>query len=159
MNKRLWKHPPHNSLQEAMEACISFALHKHRRTIDHIAADMGLANKWVLYKWIENSRIPAVLIRPFEAACRCDFITRWLAHSSHQLLIPIPTGRLPKDSDIATLQASLSITATNLIAFAAGREQADTVIAAITSAMEHLALHRENVARAGQPELELEPSE
>lgn len=44
MPSRNWKHPP-QSLQEAMEASLKHALNKHRRSIDHIAADMGLANK------------------------------------------------------------------------------------------------------------------
>lgn len=79
MTSRNWKHPP-QSLQAALEACIDHARSKHRRSIDHIAADMGLPNHWALYKWIESGRLPAVLIRPFELACRCDHVTLSLIH-------------------------------------------------------------------------------
>jgi len=44
-----------------------------------------------------------------------------------------------------------------LINFASGKAKADEVIAAVTTAMEGLAWHRENAARSAQPELELEP--
>lgn len=156
MPARNWKHPPQN-IQEAMEACLAHALSKHRRTLDHVAADMGLPNKWSLYKWTENGRIPAVLIRPFEAACRADFVTRFLAHAAHRLLIDIPTGRVLASTDLPAVQAATHDAMGALINFASGKAKADEVIAAVTSAMEGLAWHRENAARSAQPELELEP--
>lgn len=158
MPSRNWKHPP-QSLTEAMEACLAHALTKHRRSTDHVAADMGLANKWNLYKYVESGRLPAVLIRPFEVACRADFVTRFLAHASHRLIIDIPTGRLPAASDLATVQTATHEAMGALINFAAGKAQPDEVIAAVTSAMEQLAWHRENASRTAQPELELEGGE
>lgn len=150
-----WKHPP-QSPQEAMEQCLSYALAKHRRTIDHIAVDMGLANKWILYKWVESGRIPAVMIRPFELACRCSFVTTWLAHAAHRLIIDIPTGRLPATSDLPAVQAATHDALGALIGFATGKTQAADVMAAVTTAMEQLAWHRANAAKAAQPELDLE---
>lgn len=158
MPNRNWKHPP-QSLQEAIEACIEHALRKHRITIERIAADMGLANKWILYKWIESGRLPAVLIRPFELACRCNYVTRWLAHASHHLMIDIPTGRLPASSDLQKVSIATNDAIGALFNFAAGKVEAADVIAAITVSLEQLAYQRENVARVSQPELELEGSE
>ena len=43
--------------------------------------------------------------------------------------------------------------------FAAGKANSAEVIASITTTMEQLAWHRENAARAAQPELELEAGE
>lgn len=151
MSTKSWKHP--NSLQEAIEACLKSA-EKKRRSIDHIASDIGLGNKWALYKWIENCRIPAVMIRPFENACGANHITRFLAHASHSLLIDIPTGRLPKTSDVQAVQENTNAALSALIAFAGGKTTAEETIGAITVAMEHLAYHRENAARSAQPELE-----
>jgi hypothetical protein len=142
-----------------MEACLAHALTRHRRSTDHVAADMGLANKWVLYKWIESGRLPAVLIRPFENACRADHVTRYLAHAAHRLIITIPTGRLPVATDLAALQAATHEATGALINFAAGKADAAEVIATVTAAMEQLAWHRENAARAAQPELELDAGE
>lgn len=155
MPSRNWKHPP-QSMQEALVACVNFARDKHRRSVEHIAADMGLPNPWALYKWIESGRIPAVLIRPFELACRSHFVTSFLAHASHRLLIDIPTGKLPSQSDLHTLQAASNEAMASLLSFAAGRLTAEDVIASVTTAMEALAYHRENVARHAQPELDLE---
>lgn len=155
MTSRNWKHPP-QSLQAAIEACLTHALSKHRRTIDHIAADMGLANKWMLYKWVESGRLPAVLIRPFEIACRAEFVTRYLAHASHHLIIDIPTGRMPSSTDLPAVQGATHDAMGALIGFAAGKVKTEEVIEAVTTAMEQLAWHRENAARSGQPELELE---
>lgn len=158
MTSRTWKHPP-QSLQEAMEACLEHALKKHRRSLDHVAADMGLPNKWNLYKWVESGRMPAVLIRPFEAACRADCVTRFLAHAAHRLIIDIPTGKLPAASDLPAVQAATHDALGALIGFASGKVAATEVMDSVTAAMEQLAWHRENAARAAQPELELEGGE
>jgi len=154
MPSRNWKHPP-QSMQEAMEACLQHALTQHRRSLDHVAADMGLSNKWALYKYVESGRIPAVLIRPFERACHADHVTRFLAHAAHKLIIDIPTGRLPQASDLPAVQAATHDALGALIAFAANKAKPEEVMAAVTSAMEQLAWHRENAARSAQPELEL----
>lgn len=158
MTTRNWKHPP-QSITEAMEACLAHALTRHRRSTDHVAADMGLANKWMLYKYLESGRLPAVLIRPFEVACHADHMTRYLAHAAHRLVIDIPTGKLPATSDLALVQAATHEATGALINFAAGKANAAEVIATVTAAMEQLAWHRENATRAAQPELELEAGE
>lgn len=155
MPSRNWKHPP-QSLQAALEACIEHARSKHRRSIEHIAADMGLANHWILYKWVESGRIPGVMIRPFELACRCNHVTTYLAHAAHRLIIDIPTGRLPESSDLQAVQAATHEALGALIAFAGGKVKAEEVMAAVTKAMEQLAYQRENAARNAQPELALE---
>lgn len=158
MTARNWKHPP-QSLQQALESCIDHARIKHRQSIERIAADMGLANHWNLYKWVESGRLPAVLIRPFELACRCNHVTTYLAHAAHRLIIEIPTGKLPAAADLTMVQAAMHEAAGALINFAAGKANANEVVASITTTMEQLAWHRENAARASQPELELEAGE
>lgn len=155
MPGRNWKHPP-QSLQEAMEACLAHALKKHNRSLDQVAADMGLPNKWNLYKWVESGRMPASLVRPFEVACRCHFVTRFLAHASHHLLIDVPCGRLPAHSDLPAVQAATHDALGALIAFASGKAAAEQVIASVNVALEQLAWHRENAVRSAQPELDLE---
>lgn len=158
MPSRNWKHPP-QSLQQALEACLNHARSKHRQSIERIAADMGLANHWNLYKWIESGRLPAVLIRPFELACRCNYVTRFLAHASHHLVIDIPTGKLPALNDLQTLQIASNEAMGALINFASGKIDAAVVIDTVTEALEHFAYQRENVRHAQQPELELDNDE
>ncbi len=155
MPRTNWKHPP-QSLQAALEACVDYARFKHNRSIENIAADMGLANHWSLYKWIESGRLPAVLIRPFELACRCDFVTRFLAHAAHRLIIDIPSGKIPVTGDIQTVQEASNQAVAALIGFATGKTGSTVVIDTVTVAMEQLAYQRANAVKVSQPELELE---
>lgn len=154
MAKRNWKRAQPTSLSQAMELCIEHAREQHNRSVDTIADLMGLPNKWNLYKWMENANLPARLIRPFEYACGCDFISRYLAISAGKLVVDIPTGKTAKPGDIHELQDILNAAMGNLIRFYSGRAQADETLAAIQSAMEGLALHRGNVAKHAHPELD-----
>jgi hypothetical protein len=95
MPGRNWKRVAPTTLSNAIELCIEFAKEKHNRSVDRIAELIGLANKYTLYKWIESGKLPAISIRPFEHACGCDFVTRYLAHSAHKLLIDIPSAARP----------------------------------------------------------------
>lgn len=155
MTSRNWKHPP-QSLPEAMEACLRHAADKHHRSVAGVAALMGLANQWTLYKWIESGRLPAIMIRPFEHACGADHVTRYLAHAAHRLLIDIPAGRLPASSDLQAVQAATHTALGALIDFASGKAGTAQVLDAVTAALEQLAWHRENARKAEQPELSLE---
>lgn len=155
MPSRNWKHPP-QSVQQAMEACLNHARTKHRQSIERIASDMGLPNHWILYKWVESGRIPAVMIRPFELACHCNDVTRFLAHAAHRLIIDIPTGKLPAIDDLQAVQIAANEAMGALLNFASGKASAEAVIEAVTEALEHFSYQRENVRHAQQPELELE---
>lgn len=70
MPSRNWKHPP-QTIQAALEACLDHARLKHHRSLDHVAADMGLVSHWVLYKWVESGRIPAVMTAGASAPRSC----------------------------------------------------------------------------------------
>ncbi|MEW6314745.1 MAG: hypothetical protein AB1513_12035 [Pseudomonadota bacterium] len=137
-----------------MELCIQFAKTKHNRSVDQIADLMGLTNKWSIYKWIENGNLPSRLIRPFEHACGCDFITRYLAHSAHKLLIDIPTGRPAKDTDLIKAHDGFSTSMKLLMAFYQGQAGAEETIGALTSLMEDVAWHRGNVEKHLTPEFD-----
>lgn len=142
------------SLQEAVEACVKHAQNKHRRTVDQIADLVG-TGKWTVYKWIESGAIPARLIRPFEHACGSAYITRYLAASAGLLAVAMPTGRTPSATDINAVQAACTEAVAALIDFAGGKRHATETLAALTTAMEHLAHERGQVARHSQPELDL----
>ncbi len=154
MTKRNWTRVRPTSLRHAMELCLDFA-REHQRSVDRVADLMGLPSRWVLYKWMENGRLPAILVRPFEHACGIDFVTRYLATSAHKLLVDMPAGRRARDVEINDLQASFTEAVGHLLAYYDGKVDADTAIGSITNAMTALAWHRENVARAQEPELPL----
>ncbi|MCU8084256.1 hypothetical protein [Shewanella sp. SM23] len=66
--RRNWEKVRANNLRHLMALCLEFAREKQNLSVDRVADLMGLPSKWTLYKWLENGRIPAVLIRPFEHA-------------------------------------------------------------------------------------------
>ncbi len=139
-----------------MEYCVDYAKDRKDQnlSVERIADLMGIDSHFTLYKWIANGRLPAIMIRPFENACGIDFVTRYLAHSSNRLLVPIPTGKKPES--INELNCVIA-DAGALIArfYFDGQVEKGEVIAAITTAMEGLAFHRNNIEKNDQPELEL----
>ena len=155
MTRRNWNRWQPTSLQGAIEGCIDSARERLNLSVDQIADRMGVASKWTLYKWIENAAIPARMIRAFEHACGAAFVTRYLATSAHQLLVPMPTGRMPSASDVNAVQSACTDAVQALIEFNGGKRSADETLAALTTAMTHLATERGHVERHHQPELAL----
>jgi hypothetical protein len=144
------------SIPHAIELCLEVARQKHNFSVDRVADGMGLANKWVIYKWMESGRLPALMIRPLEQTCGADFVTRYLGHSAHKLLIDIPTGRKVKAVDINQLQASFTQSVSLILAFyEGGANQAET-LSSLTQLLEGVAWHHQNVEQHSQPQLELD---
>lgn len=155
MAKRNWKRVRPTSLRKALELCKDYAKDVHNLSVEQIAERMGLSDHWALYKWIASGRMPAVLIRPFEHACGCHFVTQWIASSAHKLLIDIPKGKPTSDADLNELQASITDAVGKLIRFYSGMAEADETVAGLTDVMASLAYHRQNVAMKAAPELDL----
>lgn len=153
---RNWKRLQPTSLRNALELCKDHGREKLNKSVEKIAEEMGLTDHWTLYKWFQNGRIPANLIRPYEAACGIDFVTRWIAASSGRLLVEVATGRNLNHADIVAMHEHFAGTVKLLTSFyaAPGTAPAET-IAAITKHMEHMAWHRSNVVQHANPQLEL----
>jgi len=156
MNRRRWKNAQPTSLRHAMELCKDFAKEAHNKGVERIADEMGVTDHWSVYKWLQTGRMPANFILPYERACGCDFVTRWIAASSGRLTIAVPTGRKCTAQDTQALQEMLTTATGKLLAFYANNCEADETLAAIQAAMEGLAWHRGNVSQTQQPQLELE---
>lgn len=159
MARYSWKNQQPRSLRHGMELCLEYAKVKKNLSVDRVADEMGLSSKWTLYKWLENSRMPIVLVRPFESACGADYVTRYIGHSAFKLLIDIPVGKRVADKDINSLQVSFSESIGLLLKFYDGKSDIEGTLAALTDVMEKLAWHQGNVERFHQPELEFEITE
>lgn len=153
MSRRNWKKVRANSLRHAMELCLEFAREKQNLSVDRVADLMGLPSKWTLYKWLENGRIPAVLIRPFEHACGADYMTLYIAASSNRLVVDIPCGRKATNAEVNELQGSFSDAMGLLIRFYQGQSAAEDTITALNHVMGGIAWHSENVSKSQTPEL------
>lgn len=155
MARRNWKRVTPRSLRHAIELCKEYAREKQNLSVDHIADLMGLADKWALYKWMESGRMPAILIRPFEHACGCSFMTQYIATSGHKMLVDIPTGKRAEDTEVLDLQTRFNESINLLARFYQGNAEAEETIGALTSVMAEIAGHRLNVSKAMTPELGL----
>lgn len=155
MAKRNWKRVRPTSLRNAMELCKDYAKSVHNLSVEQIAERMGLPDHWALYKWLASGRMPAILIRTFEHACGCHYVTQWITSSAHKLMIDIPKGKRASDADLNELQASITDAVGKLIRFYSGMAEADETVAGLTDVMASLAYHRQNVALQATPELGL----
>ena len=142
MRRRNWKRVNPTSLRHAMELCLEHGREKKNLSVDRVADLMGMASKYTLYKWLENGRMPAVMIRPFEHACGATFITQYIGTSAQKLLIDIPAGQPASQDDLLTLQSTLNDAVTLLAQFYKGNLESEEVMAGLTTAMGQLAGHR-----------------
>ena len=155
MSRRNWKRVTPNSLRDALRLCKDHALEKKSLSVERIADLMGITAD-LLYKWLSNGRMPAMLIPSYEHICGIDFVTRWLAASAGRLLISVPAGRKASATDMQALQEVLNTAVGQLLQFYAGKTEAPDTLAAIQQAMEGLAWHRGNVEKHLTPELDFQ---
>lgn len=144
------------SLPEAMELCLDHARERRNLSVERIADRMGVASHWTLYKWLENGRIPAVLLRAFESATGAEHVSRFLAHSGGNLLIRIPTGRKTDTRDIDALQALLNQVVGQLLNYRDGKSTADDTLATLLEGMEALGFRYGEIQKDAQPELDFQ---
>lgn len=154
MKRRNWNNVQPTSLRQALELCKEHARERLNKSVERIAEEMGLADHWSLYKWLQNGRMPLVLLRPYELACGIDFATRWLAGSSGRLLVQVATGRKLTHADIVELHEHFAKALQLLTQYYAQPDDPAEALAALTTHMEHVAWHRQNVAQHINPQLE-----
>lgn len=155
MSRRRWKTRVPTNLRQAMAWCLDYAREVHNLSVEGIATKMALANHWSIYKWIENGRMPAVLIPAYEAACGIDFVSRFLAGAGGHLVVEIPNGKTCDAQDVMQLQGELSGAIKSLTDFYSGKQTAEDTLAQLKAAMQGLAYHHRNVEQHPHPELPL----
>ncbi|GAA5784676.1 hypothetical protein YWS52_09950 [Chitiniphilus shinanonensis] len=142
------------SLIEALRLAKDYARERHNLSVERIADLIGVSHH-DLYKWLGNGRMPALLIPAYEMACRCHFVSSWLALSAGKLVIDIPRGRSVAARDINQLQRLTTEAITQILNFTEGTTTAENALAAIHTSMAGLAWHKTNIEKHAQPELAL----
>lgn len=155
MKRRNWKHIQPSSLRQALEWSLEYARDRQNLSVERVAERMAIESHWTLYKWVQNGRIPALYILPFENVCGINLVSRWLVSASGKLLIDIPTGRALSTQDTHELQQVLLTATTAILNYYAGTADGDTALGSIQNAMESLAWHRGNVRQHTTPQFEL----
>ncbi|HDR9585237.1 TPA: hypothetical protein QDC22_007529 [Burkholderia stabilis] len=155
MTRRVWKSFRPTSLAMAIRGCKDFALDVHHMSVERIADRMAVTHD-VLYKWLANGRMPAILIPTYELACGCNFVTTWLATSAGKLVVDMPRGRHAAPAELMALNSAFAGALQLLTAFYADPvpSDAEATLAALRAHMEHVAYHHHNVARFASPELD-----
>lgn len=151
--KKNWKSYRPISLLDATRACKDFAADRKNLSVERIADLMGITAD-LLYKWLSNGRMPAVLIPTYEHICGVAFVSDWLSHAAGRMTLPVPVGRADA-SDVNTLQSVLHQATGALIEFYQTKRDAPSTQHALMAGMETLAFHHANVGKFDQPELEL----
>lgn len=151
---RNWKRVQPTSLRHALELSKDHARECLNLSVERIADLMGLPDHFYLYKVLQSGRLPATLIRPFEAACGIDLVSRWIAASAGKLLVDIPTGRKLKGTDVVALHSSFSTALQLLTALYEGKADQAEVLEALQAHLVDVAWHRQNVIQFTEPELD-----
>lgn len=153
---RHWKRLQPTSLRHAMELCKDHARERLNKGMERIADDMGVADHYALYKWLQSGRMPANLVRPFELACGINFVTRWYAASEGFLLVDMPKGTQATPADMVELNTGFASALQLLKDFYQQGDQANptATLEALRNHLEQVAYHQRNVATYATPELE-----
>ena len=154
MRNRNWKRVQPKSLTEAFRLCKDYAMYKRNLSAERIADLMGTSVD-TLYKWIATGRMPSTMIRPFENACGCSYVTQYVCISGHKLMIDMPNAKPASASDINELQSCFTKAVGMLLEFYEGKADADPVLGELAATMAKLASHRAAVEMANAPELDL----
>ncbi|MCY1266036.1 hypothetical protein D9M68_325400 [compost metagenome] len=155
MRRRNWKAVQPTSLRQALELCKEHARETRNLSVERIAERMGLPDHAVLYKWLANGRMPALLIPGYENVCGINLVSRWLAATGGKLLVDIPTGRNCSGQELHTLQTELTSAMGALLDFYNGKRDPLETLAAVRTAMEGLGWHHGNLAQHDHPQLDL----
>lgn len=154
MSRSNWKRVQPNSLREALELCKDHARERLGKSVDNIADDMGQADKWSLYKWIQNGSMPAKLIRPYQIACGINLVSRWIAASEGRLLVDVPTGRTITPEDMNQAHAGFAQAMGLISDFYAGKTDQASTLEAIREHLQLMGRFHGNVQQHHTPELE-----
>lgn len=139
-----WTRARPHSLPQAFQLCVEYAREVNRKKMPELAELIG-KNQASLYKWIADGNMPANLILPFENACGCDYVTRYLGSTRNRMVIDIPRGRKCDATEVAELNVLFADCVAKLAKFFKGQARIEETSDAIDASMRALAWHQQNV--------------
>ncbi|MGQ0711004.1 MAG: hypothetical protein ACT4NV_14805 [Rhodoferax sp.] len=138
--------PLESRIQTAIRDCLDHAKRALYRDVASVAELMGLENKWVLFKWSETGRMPAIAIPAFEEACGSNALSKCLADAGGTLTIPAPTGRLARVTTSAEAHHVTAMAIAKAVSAEIDPSKTDEAVRAINGAIEALAWLRHQLA-------------
>lgn len=143
------------SLRDAMECCLKHGKYQHNLSVQRVADLLGVSSHYTIYRWLENGRLPASLIIPFERACDANFVTTYLIHATGRMAVDIPVGSWPEVSEFNRLQIIFADALKTLVRYYDSQDvSAEETRSALMEVMESLAWYWQNIAKSQAPELD-----
>ena len=141
------------SLDHAIELAKRHAKEQHRPS--KVMADLMGVELKTYYRWLLDNTLPLNRIAQFEALTGSRFISEYLSvlHGD-RVVIEIPRGRKGKAADMAQVQSQTAEALALLAKWHEDGSGVDETIAALTNVLALLDYQRENVKKAGNPELD-----
>ncbi|WP_054285916.1 hypothetical protein [Gulbenkiania mobilis] len=142
------------SLDEAIERQLDAAA-KLGLVPKKMADLMGVEVK-TYYRWLAESSMPLNRVRQFEAFCKASYISEYLCTAQgNKVVIAIPCGKKAAVIELSEVQANAANAMALLARFYQDKVGLDETVSALSQVLSQVAYHRENVLKAGEPELEL----
>ncbi|MCG8993249.1 hypothetical protein LH427_09715 [Laribacter hongkongensis] len=142
------------SLDEAIERQLDAAA-KLGLVPKKMADLMGVEVK-TYYRWLAESSMPLNRVRQFEAFCKASHISEYLCTAQgNKVVIAIPSGKKAAVIELSEVQANAADAMALLARFYQDKVGLDETVSALSRVLSQVAYHRENVLKAGEPELEL----
>lgn len=142
------------SLDEAIERQLDAAA-KLGLVPKKMADLMGVEVK-TYYRWLAESSMPLNRVRQFEAFCKASHISEYLCTAQgYKVVIAIPSGKKAAVIELSEVQANAADAMALLARFYQDKVGLDETVSALSRVLSQVAYHRENVLKAGEPELEL----
>ena len=141
------------SLDHAIELAKQHAKEQHRPS--KVMADLMGVELKTYYRWLLDNTLPLNRIAQFEALTGSRFISEYLSvlHGD-RVVMEIPRGRKGKAADMAQVQSQTAAALALLAKWHEDGSGVDETIEALTNVLALLAYQRENVKKAGNPELD-----
>ena len=137
--------PMETAVQVAIQACIAHAKQELYRDIGDVAALMGV-NQWVLYKWVQAGKLPAVHIPAFECACGANHLSKCLAAACGLLTIKAPPAAGYTQVDWTLAQWEVAKAMADAAGAAVDPGKTKQALKAVNAAMDALASTRHQLA-------------
>lgn len=142
------------SLDEAIEHQLDAAA-KLGLVPKKMADLMGVEVK-TYYRWLAESSMPLNRVRQFEAFCKASHISEYLCMAQgNKVVIAIPSGKKAAVIELSEVQANAADAMALLARFYQDKVGLAETVSALSRVLSQVAYHRENVLKAGEPELEL----
>lgn len=100
--------------------------------------------------------MPLNRIRQFETFCGKAFVSEYLCIAQgDKVVVTIPSGKKASVLELAQVQGAFADAMSRLVRFYESGGEVEETASAITATLVQLAYQRENVLKAGTPELDL----